>query len=97
MKRMWVYILANRYDTVFYVGVTNDMGRRLAEHRSGRGGAFTSRYKTSKLINVEEHPRPRDAIAREKEIKGWRREKKLALVQKMNPGLRDLARPDEPL
>ncbi|OZC03294.1 GIY-YIG nuclease family protein [Rubricoccus marinus] len=93
MKPMWVYILANRYDTVLYVGVTNDIERRLFEHRSGRSG-FTSRYRVTKLVYAEEHRWARDAIAREKEIKGWRRAKKLALVQRENPDLRDLSPPE---
>ena len=90
---MWVYILANRYDTVFYVGVTNDAERRMWEHGNGLS-EFTSRYRVSKLIHIEEHRSPRDAIAREKQIKGWRREKKLALVREHNPELKDLRSPE---
>jgi putative endonuclease len=96
MKSYYVYILSNRYDTVFYTGVTNDLARRLAEHRSGQGGAFTSRYRIGKLLYVEEHRQVKDAIHREKEIKAWRREKKLALIHTQNPEMRDLAATDTP-
>ena len=90
---MWVYILANRYDTVLYVGVTNDMERRTWEHGNSLS-RFTSRYRVTKLIHVEEYSSPRDAIAREKQLKGWRREKKLALVREQNPEFRDLLAPE---
>ncbi len=86
---LWVYILTNRSGTL-YTGVTNDVARRLAEHAAGSG--FTSRYAIDRLVYVEEHPRAVDAIAREKQIKGWRREKKVALINAANPGWTDLSR-----
>ena len=89
-KSYWVYVLASR-TRVLYVGVTNDLGRRVAEHRAGEGGAFTRRYKVQRLVYAEEHADVRDAIRREKEIKGWKRERKVALVEEANPGWRDLA------
>ena len=92
MKQYWVYILTNHARTL-YTGVTNDLPRRLAEHRAGRGGAFTARYKIAQLVYFEEHGDARDAIRREKEIKGWTREKKLRLVEEGNAGWLDLAPP----
>ena len=88
-RSYWVYILASR-SRVLYVGVTNDLARRLAEHRAGEGGAFTKRYHVHRLVYVEEHADVRDAIAREKTIKGWKRARKVALVEKSNPEWRDL-------
>jgi len=85
-----VYILASRSRTL-YVGVTNDLERRLAEHRDGVVPGFTSRYKIFRLVHYEVFGDIRLAIAREKEIKGWRREKKLWLIRRHNPLWEDLA------
>ena len=89
-KSYWVYVLASR-TRVLYIGVTNDLGRRAAEHRAGEGGAFTRRYKVHRLVHAEEHADVRDAIRREKELKGWKRARKVALVESTNPDWRDLA------
>ena len=89
-RSFWTYLLASR-TRVLYVGVTNDLARRVAEHRAGRGGAFTRHYNIHRLVYAEEHVDVRDAIRREKEIKGWRRERKVALVESVNPEWRDLA------
>ena len=89
-KSYWTYLLASR-SRVLYVGVTNDLARRVAEHRAGRGGVFTRRYQVHRLVYAEEHTDVRDAIRREKEIKGWKRERKVALVEGVNPEWRDLA------
>lgn len=85
-----VYILTNRHRTVFYVGVTGDLERRVWAHANGEGSVFTSRYRVTDLIYAEAYGQVEDAIQREKEIKGWRREKKLALVRATNPELRTL-------
>ena len=89
-KSYWTYLLASR-SRVLYAGVTNDLARRVAEHRAGRGGVFTRRYQVHRLVYAEEHTDVRDAIRREKEIKGWKRERKVALVEGVNPEWRDLA------
>lgn len=89
-KSYWVYVLASR-TRVLYVGATTNLARRVAEHRAGEGGAFTRRYHVRQLVYAEEHADVRDAIRREKELKGWRRERKVALVDGANPDWRDLA------
>ena len=73
-----------------YVGMTNNLERRLAEHRSGEIPGFTSKYQTHKLVYCEEFQNVDEAIAREKQIKGWRRAKKNALVERVNPSWRDI-------
>jgi putative endonuclease len=90
MRAYYVYILTSINRKVMYVGVTNNLENRVAEHRSGRGGAFTRRYRVHALVHAEEYQYVEDAIAREKEIKGWRRSKKDALVETTNPTWADL-------
>jgi putative endonuclease len=84
---MYVYILTNPTKTVLYIGVTNDLTRRLYEHSSGRGdaGKFTGRYQTDLLVYFELCPGAAQAIAREKQLKGWTRSKKDALITAFNP------------
>ena len=89
-KSYWVYIPASR-SRGLYVGVTNDLARRVAEHRAGQGGAFTRRYGVRCLVYCEEHADPRAATAREKTLNGWVRARKVALIEAENPGRRDLA------
>ncbi|MFN4014157.1 MAG: GIY-YIG nuclease family protein [Reyranella sp.] len=90
MFTYYVYILTNVKRNVMYVGVTNDLGRRVAEHRAGAGGAFTRQYRVNALVYAEEYQQIEDAIVREKQIKGWRRSKKDALVEAANPTWADL-------
>jgi putative endonuclease len=91
MHTYYVYILTNVKRNVIYVGVTNDLEKRVAEHDSGLGGAFTRQYRVNTLVYAEDHQRVEDAIAREKQIKGWRRSKKNALVETVNPAWADLS------
>jgi putative endonuclease len=93
MHAYYVYILTNIKRNVMYVGVTNDLENRIADHTDGRGGAFTSKYRLNTLVHVERFQYVDEAIAREKEIKGWRRSKKDALVEASNPTWADLADP----
>ena len=83
----YVYITTNPDKTVLYTGVTNNIERRLAEHHDNRGKwkSFAGRYFCNKLIWFEQFSNISEAIAREKEIKGWRREKKELLIAKTNP------------
>ncbi len=89
-KSYYVYILASRSRNL-YTGVTNSLQRRLLEHRQGLVPGFTSRYRIFRLVHSEVFSDIRNAIAREKEIKAWRREKKIRLVEKENPTWEDLA------
>jgi putative endonuclease len=89
-RSYYVYILANR-SGVLYVGVTNDLERRIAEHRSGLVDGFSRKYNVTRLVYVEDCGEVVDAIAREKQIKGWRRSRKLALIEASNRNWDDLA------
>jgi putative endonuclease len=86
----YVYILANQRNGTLYTGVTNELARRITEHREERGARFTSRYGTRRLVYVEPHDDVREAIAREKRIKRWKRAWKLELIEKDNPDWSDL-------
>jgi putative endonuclease len=90
MREYFVYILASR-SRVLYVGVTNDLARRIWEHRNKEASGFTSQYNVTRLVHCETFPTARQAIAREKQLKGWRRDKKVALIESANPEWRDLA------
>jgi putative endonuclease len=90
MKEYFVYIMASQKLTL-YVGVTNDIQRRVCEHKSKCTPAFTAQYNVTRLLYYETVPDIAVAIAREKQIKSWRREKKVALVCSINPDLIDLA------
>jgi len=79
-----------RHNTVLYTGMTNNLKRRAYEHRTGRGGGFTSRYNVTKLVYYEVFADALSAIAREKQIKAGSRQKKLDLVNEMNPEWNDL-------
>jgi putative endonuclease len=89
-KQFFVYILTNDTHTVLYTGVTNDLVRRVCEHREGVNKGFTKRYRVRQLIYYEVFDDPLTAIQREKQIKAGSRQKKLELINKMNPNRRDL-------
>ena len=89
-KTYCVYIMTNNSNTVLYTGVTNYLYRRVAEHKSGKGGAFTSKYRITKLVYFECGSEVDAAIEREKQIKGGSRQKKIDLVNDMNPKWMDL-------
>ncbi len=91
MKRGYVYIMMNRTRTTLYVGVTSNLSRRTQSHKEGRGSKFTSRYKLTDLVYYEQHDSIVLAIAREKQLKNWKREWKLELIQSVNPDLKDLS------
>ena len=89
-RRSFVYILSNRKHGTLYVGVTSDLARRIAQHKSDVTGGFTTRYGTKSLVWFEVHDDVEMAIVREKRIKRWRRSWKIALVEEANPEWRDL-------
>ena len=89
-KIYYVYILTNKRNTVFYTGVTNNLERRTYEHKNKLVEGFTKKYNIEKMIYYEEYTDIRDALEREKQIKDFRREKKLALILKMNPLLEEI-------
>jgi putative endonuclease len=91
MRTYYVYIMASR-SRVLYVGVTNNLARRVSEHRTGSPGSFTSRYRVTCLVYFEEFRYILDAIAREKQLKGWRRSRKVDLIERRNPAWEDLSR-----
>jgi len=84
MKQYYVYIMTNKSGTL-YIGVTNDLTRRLHEHKHGIGGKFTTRYRITRLLYFEETRDVHAALAREKQLKGWTRAKKLKLIALDNP------------
>lgn len=90
MKQMYVYIMANRSRTL-YVGVTNDIARRVWEHKNMQLDGFTRRYLIDRLVYYELAPDADSAIRREKQIKGWVRRKKISLIESVNPDWRDLS------
>ncbi|MBC7448342.1 MAG: GIY-YIG nuclease family protein [Hymenobacteraceae bacterium] len=91
----YVYILTNTIHTVLYVGVTNDLWQRVAEHRAGKA-TFTARYNVHKLVHYEGFLWIQEAIAREKQLKAGSRQKKMDLIREFNPLWKDLAAGDEP-
>ena len=90
MRAYYVYIMASR-SRVLYTGVTNDLARRVYEHKRSRTPGFTSRYRITRLVYFEEFGDVRDAIAREKQLKGWVRTRKVRLIEQNNPTWEDLA------
>ena len=89
--RYFVYIMTNHLRSVLYIGVTNNLDRRMIEHKSGQTDGFTKRYGVNQLMYVEEYQYIDQAIAREKQLKGWRRDRKEALIAVQNPEWFDLA------
>lgn len=88
----FVYIMTNTHNTVLYTGVTNDLRRRVYEHKEGLGGWFTSKYRVRKLVYYESTGDAYAAIAREKQIKGGSRRRKIDLVEATNPEWKDLCK-----
>jgi putative endonuclease len=89
-RQYFVYVLTNTYHSVLYTGVTNDLLGRVWRHRAGVGGKFTAKYACSKLVFYEVYLDPYNAIAREKQIKAGSRNRKIALIEFMNPAWLDL-------
>jgi putative endonuclease len=88
--KFWVYILVSRSGTL-YVGITGYLDRRIMQHKMDSIEGFTNKYKVHRLVYYETYDQVQRALGREKQLKGWRREKKIALIEKMNPRWQDLA------
>jgi putative endonuclease len=86
-----VYILASRRHGTLYVGVTSSLQKRLEEHRSGKGSSFVKQYGVFRLVYVESYNRADEAIAREKQLKRWKRDWKIELIERDNLEWRDLS------
>ncbi len=86
----WVYIVASAGGTL-YIGITNNIERRMREHKNGEFEGFASKYGCHRLVYYEKFDQVLKAISREKQLKGWRREKKIALIERVNPRWQDLA------
>jgi putative endonuclease len=91
MKTFYIYILASKKNGTLYVGMTNDLVRRFYEHKSGFIEGFTKKYSINKLVYFESTSDVNEAILREKRLKKWKRQWKIELIEKSNPGWRDLS------
>jgi len=89
-KSYYIYILTNHNNTTFYIGVTNDLIRRVWEHKNEMANGFTKKYKLKKLVYFESYPTAKEAITREKQLKNWHRQWKINLIKSQNPKLKDL-------
>jgi putative endonuclease len=90
MRSYYVYILASQRNGTIYVGVTNDLSRRVWEHKEGQAPGYTSKYGVARLVWYEEYSDIGDAITREKRVKRWRRAWKIRLIEESNPQWLDL-------
>ena len=90
-KTAYVYIMSNEWRTTFYIGVTANLAKRIEEHKSGDGSAFTSKYRLTDLVYYEVIHGMQQAIDREKQLKRWHKEWKMNLIKKGNPEMRDLS------
>jgi putative endonuclease len=91
MKTFYTYILSNKKNGTLYIGMTNDLHRRLKEHRSGLTRGFVTKYRLTRLVYFETLGDAYSAIVREKQLKGWLRAKKIVLIEAKNPEWKDLS------
>lgn len=91
-KSFWVYIITNKSNTL-YTGITNNLPRRIFEHKNKLVDGFTKQYNIDKLIYCQEFQTPEEAIAAEKKIKGWSRKKKMELIKTFNPSFKEISMP----
>ena len=90
MKSYYVYILSSLSQRL-YIGMTSDLEGRIYQHKHGTYGGFTAKYNINRLVYYEEYSDPHEATERERQLKGWRREKKIALIDGFNPGRHDIS------
>ena len=86
----YVYIVTNYTNKVFYIGITNNLSRRIEEHKLGLVDGFTKKYKCKKLVYFEEFSKSIDAINREKKLKNWHRQWKINLIKSVNPDFEEI-------
>jgi len=91
MRQYYAYIMSNRTHFL-YIGVANDLGTRVGQHQERASPSFTQRYHLNRLVYFEAYDKIGDTIAREKQLKGWRRSRKIALIEALNPRWSDLSR-----
>lgn len=91
-KEFYIYIMTNKWSTVFYTGITNDLERRVFEHKNKIFKGFTAKYETNRLVYYETYETAEEAILREKQIKAGSRQRKIDLIKNDNPYFEDLAR-----
>ncbi len=94
VQKFYVYILTNKSNTTLYIGITNDIVRRVNEHNIKLPKKFTSRYNVTKLVYLETYTDALDAIRREKQIKNYSRQRKFELITELNPNFDDLLNAD---
>jgi len=92
MKNYYVYIITNKYNDVLYTGVTNSLERRIYEHKNKLIDGFSKKYNLNKLVYFEQFMDVNDALSAEKRIKGWLRQRKIDLIESLNPDWNDLSR-----
>jgi len=92
MREYYVYILANKHNGTLYVGITDDLARRVVRHKNGRGSKFVRKYNLDRLVYCEKVNGYREARNRERQLKWWKRKWKLALIEQMNPEWKDLSK-----
>jgi putative endonuclease len=90
VEKYYIYIVASRKNGTLYIGMTNNLKKRIVQHKEGLIPGFTQRYKINMLVYFEEHTDVRDAITREKQMKRWKRAWKIELIESMNPEWNDL-------
>ncbi|MCO6500192.1 MAG: GIY-YIG nuclease family protein [Vicingus serpentipes] len=91
MKTFYTYILASKRNGTLYIGLTNELERRIFEHKNNVGSSFTSKYKIHQLVYFEEHATYEQAFTRERQMKKWKRDWKIELIEKENPLWKDLS------
>ncbi len=91
-KQYYVYILTNKLNSVFYIGITNDLSRRMFEHKNKISEGFTQKYNLKKLVYYEATNDVESAISREKQLKNWHRKWKIDLITQLNPDWIDLSK-----
>jgi putative endonuclease len=87
----YVYILASGHNGTLYIGVTNDIWRRMAQHRSGCGSEFVKKYNVTRLVYIEKYESVIEAVTREKQLKNWKRDWKIELIERDNGDWSDLS------